>query len=152
MLLKNYRNILISIFVVVWLCAFHYESLRYFYLQPFFSRPLPKIRFLFPPVGWVMFYNVEDKAGYVQVYGVRNGVPQLIDPHEIIRTRFIGFDMVHRNVLSLVLMPQARKGFCAVLQRQFPEFEKFIIMDVEYPSLTRSRFEQVQVPAYQCPM
>ena len=150
MLSKNFRNIFISVLVVVWLGVFHYESVRHFYLQPFFHKSLPKLKFLFPPAGWIMFYNVDDRAGYAEVYGIRKGVGQLIDPHEIIRTRFIGFDMVHRNVLSTVLIPGVRKDFCTVLQKQFPEFENFVVTVVEYPSLTRSRFERYQTPVYQC--
>ncbi len=150
MIKKQMRNKVISIFVVVWILLFHYESLRYNYLQPFFQKPLPKLKFLFPPAGWIMFYNVDDRAAFALVYGIRNGVSQPIDPHEIIRTRFIGFDMVHRNVLSEALMPGARIGFCKSLERQFPEFEKFLINIVEYPSLTRSRFERTETPIYQC--
>ncbi len=149
---KKIRNIFISSFVVLWLCVFHYESLRHFYLQPFFLKPLPKLKFLFPPAGWIMFYSVDDVAVYTEVYGVRNGIAQFIDPHQIIKTRFVGFDMVHRNVLSTVLIPGVRKSFCEVLHKQFPEFEKFIITQIEYPSLMHSRFERYQVPVYQCPL
>lgn len=150
MILKNYRNIFISLFVVMWAGVFHYESLRHFYLQPYFRRTLPKIKFLYPPAGWIMFYQVNDRAVYAKVYGVRNGIPELIDPHEIIRTRFIGFDMVHRNVVSTVLNPAVRQDFCRVLKDRFSEFEEFIVTAVEYPSLTRSRFEHRQVPFYHC--
>ena len=150
MIFKNYRNILISLFVVVWVSVFHYESLRYFYLQPYFHRVLPKLKFLYPPAGWIMFYQVDDRAVYAKVYGIRNANTELIDPHEIIRTRFIGFDMVHRNVLSTVLMPSVRQDFCRVLKDRFPEFENFIVTAVEYPSLIRSRFEHVQTPVYEC--
>ncbi len=150
--MKNSRDIFISIFVVIWLLFFHYESTRVFYLQPLLKRTLPKIKFLFPPAGWIMFFNVDDRGGHVEIYGLRHGATQLINPHEIIRTRFIGFDMVHRNVLSQVLAPEVRPDFCRVLEKQFPEFEKFIVTVVEYPSLTRSRFEQYQAPVYQCPL
>lgn len=102
MILKKYRNVIVSIFVILWLGVFHYESLRHSYLQPFFRQALPKLKFLYPPAGWIMFYQVDDRAVYAKVYGIRNGNAQLIDPHEIIRTRFIGFDMVHRNVLSTI--------------------------------------------------
>ncbi len=150
MILKNYRNIIISLFVFVWVSVFHYESLRHFYLQPYFQRALPKLKFLYPPAGWIMFYHVDDRAVYAKVYGVRNGNTVLIDPHEIIRTRFIGFDMVHRNVLSVALIPSVRQDFCRALKDQFPEYEKFIVTAVEYPSLTSSRFEQIQAPFYHC--
>lgn len=145
------RNILISAFVIVWTVIFHYESVRYFYLQNYFQKPLPKMKFLFPPAGWIMFYNVGDRFTYTEVYGIRNGMLVPIDPHDIIKTRFIGFDMVHRNVLSTVLKPGARQSFCNVLQKQFPQFDKFIVTAVEYPSLTQSRYDRRQVPVYQCP-
>ena len=98
-----------------------------------------------------MFYNVGDRFTYTEVYGIRNGMLVPIDPHDIIKTRFIGFDMVHRNVLSTVLKPGARQSFCNVLQKQFPQFDKFIVTAVEYPSLTQSRYDRRQVPVYQCP-
>ena len=146
------RNILISVFVIVWLAAFNYESVRYFYLQPALKMQLPKVKFLFPPAGWIMFFNVDDRAGYAEVYGVKKGVSYPINAHDIIKSRFIGFDMVHRNVLSIVLEPQARAPFCASLQNRFPEFERFIVTVVEYPSLTKSRYERYQAPLYQCPL
>lgn len=148
---KKLRDILISIFVIVWLLIFHYESARYFYLQPFFAKPLPKMKFLFPPAGWIMFYNVGDRSVFAEVLGGKNGHWQSIDPHEIIRNRFVGFDMVHRNVLSEVLNPEFKKGFCASLQRQFPEFDGFMVTAIEYPSLTKSRLQRYQAPVYQCP-
>lgn len=147
----KFRNTLISVFVIVWLCVFHYESIRHFYLQPHFSKPLPKVPLLFPPAGWIMFYHVDDRSAYAQVYGVRNGVPQPIDPHEIVRTRFIGFDMVKRNVLSTMLHKDARQPFCRHLRGRFPEFERFVITAVEYPSLVKSRFDRREVIVYQCP-
>jgi hypothetical protein len=145
------RNITISIFVIVWLAIFNYESLRHFYLQPLVGKPLPKMKFLFPPAGWIMFYNVDDRAGYAEVYGFRNGTPVPIDPHDIVKTRFIGFDMVKRNVLSTVLIPEVRPAFCHSLQNRFPEFERFVVMAVEYPALNQSRYQRQQFPAYQCP-
>ncbi|MDO8580528.1 MAG: hypothetical protein Q7S13_03515, partial [Candidatus Omnitrophota bacterium] len=52
---KSVRNIFISLFVIVWLGIFHYESTRAFFLEPLFHRPLYKFKFLFPPAGWIMF-------------------------------------------------------------------------------------------------
>jgi len=145
------RNLFISIFVIIWLVIFNYESLRSFYLQPILKTRLPKLKFLFPPAGWIMFYNVDDRAGYAQVYGIKKGQPVPIDPHDIIKTRFIGFDMVQRNVLSTVLAPEVRKSFCASLHNQFPEFESFIVTVIQYPSLKASRYDRQEVPVYQCP-
>src|SRR5438309_486667 len=84
---KNIRNTLISIFIILWIIVFHYESIRYFYLNPIFKRSLPKMKFLFPPAGWIMFYNVDDSYGLVEVLGVKDNILQVIDPHDILRTR-----------------------------------------------------------------
>ena len=77
------------IFIILWLGIFHYESIRYTYLNPLFQRNFPKFKFLFPPAGWIMFYHIDDDFGYVEVYGVKRGESQLLDPHEIFRTRTI---------------------------------------------------------------
>lgn len=145
------RNVLISIFVVVWLAVFHYESVRQFYLQPFFKEPLPKTKFLFPPAGWIMFYQVGDRYTAAEVFGVRKGLIVPIDAHDIIKTRFIGFDMVQRGVLSSMLDKRIKPGFCRYLQKNFPEFDRFIITAIEYPALTRSRYERYQGEVYSCP-
>ena len=97
-----------------------------------------------------MFYNVDDRAGFAEVYGIKNGSPMLIDPHDIIKTRFIGFDMVKRNVLSTVLAQEARQPFCNSLKSRFPEFEDFVVTVVQYPSLNKSRYERQHIPVYQC--
>ena len=97
---KRVRNAFITCFVILWILIFHYESLRYFYLQPLLQRPLPQTKFLFPPAGWIMFYNVGDTSGNVEVYGVKDGQSQLIDPHDIFRTRTFGFDNIHRGILG----------------------------------------------------
>ncbi len=143
------RNTLISVFVVVWLCLFHYESTRYFYLQPFFRKPFPKVKFLFPPAGWIMFFNVDDGYSYAKVVGFKNDTHQLIDPHRIFRTRFIGFDDIHRNVLGVALNPDVKPDFCRFLKRKFPEFDHFSIVGVDYPSLTQSPYERRAV-VYEC--
>jgi hypothetical protein len=144
------RNIIISIFVICWLLLFHYESIRYFYLQPHFKQPLPKLKFLFPPAGWIMFFNVDDRYSYAEVYGIKNGIPQMINAHDIVKTRFIGFDMVQRNVLSTVLEPRLRPSFCGAMHQNFPEFDRFIVTIVQYPALTKSRYERQQAEVYQC--
>ena len=144
------RNRVISIFVVLWLAIFYYESTCYYYLQPFFNRALPRMKFLFPPAGWIMFYNVGDNFGYTQVYGVRDGKSQAIDPHDILQTRAIGYDNINRNALSTVVSPGISDTFCPFLKRKFPYFEKFLVTYVEYPYLTEKPFEKRQVLAYEC--
>ena len=145
------RNFLISVFVIVWVVVFHYESVRYFYLQPFFKRPLPKMRLLFPPAGWIMFFNVNDTEGFVEVYGVINGNVQRLDPHEIIRTRNIGYDNIHRNALSAVLSPEMARPFCGYMKRKFPYFDKIIVVAVQYPHLSKNPLERNQRIWYRCP-
>ena len=84
MLSLRARNIVITIFVIAWLLVFNYESIRYFYLNPFFGHQLPKVKFLFPPAGWVMFFNVGNGFGHAQVYGIKEGRTLALDPHEIL--------------------------------------------------------------------
>jgi hypothetical protein len=144
------RNKLISIFVVLWLAVFYYESACYYYLQPLFRRELPRMKFLFPPAGWIMFYNIGDKFGYAAVYGVKNGMPELIDPHQILETRAIGYDNINRNALITVLTPGEIPSFCPFLKRKFPYFEKFLVTYIEYPHLSEHPFEKLQTVAYTC--
>jgi hypothetical protein len=144
------RNTLISIFVIIWLVVFNYESTRHFYLEPWLGRPLPKLKFLFPPAGWIMFYNVGENYGYAQVYGVKNGQPQMIDPHQILQTRAIGYDNIHRNALVSVLSRGVEKPFCDYLHRKFPYFESFMVTYINHPSVTQRPFEQSQTLAYEC--
>ena len=68
------RNKLISVFVVLWLAVFYYESTCYYYLQPLFKRELPRLKFLFPPAGWIMFYNIGDNLGIRKFMALRMGI------------------------------------------------------------------------------
>jgi len=144
------RNKFITVFVIVWLAIFYYESTCVYYLQPLFKRELPRMKFLFPPAGWIMFYNIGDNFGYAEVYGVKDGNPQLIDPHQILQTRAIGYDNINRNALVSVLSPGMDQSFCPYLQRRFPYFDKFLVTDVEYPRLTEAPFERQQAVVYTC--
>jgi hypothetical protein len=144
------RNKVITVFVIIWLVLFNYESIRFFYLNPIFKRDLPKTKFLFPPAGWIMFYNVEEGYGYAEVYGVKNGQTQLIDPHQILRTRAIGYDNVHRNALVSVLSRDVGQKFCGFLFRRFPYFENFLVTYVHYPSVVKEPFQKLQTVAYEC--
>lgn len=147
---KTLRHVFISIFVVVWLSVFHYESLRAFYLNPLFGRALPKVKFLFPPAGWIMFYHVDDRFGFTEVYGVKGGIPRRIDPHDIFQTRTIMFDNTHRNVLSTVADERYAASFCRFLERKFPYFDNFFVTTVYYPHLSKERYEHIQQVKYAC--
>ena len=147
---KLWRNSLISVFVIVWTVVFHYESTRSFFLNPLFGRDLPQMKFLFPPAGWIMFYNVDDTFSSAEVYGVKDGQPQLIDPHQILTTRSIGYDNVHRNALSTVLYPNLKGEFCRYLHRKFPYFDNFWVTLVYWPSVTKTPFRRLQKIMYQC--
>jgi len=144
------RNKLISIFVIIWLAIFYYESTCVYYLEPLFKRELPRMKFLFPPAGWIMFYNIGDNFGYTEVYGVKDGNPQLIDPHQILRTRAIGYDNINRNALITVTSPGMSDSFCPFLKRRFPYFDKFLVTYVEYPQLIEQPLERTQTVVYEC--
>ena len=144
------RNICISIFVLVWLIVFHYESTRYFYLEPFFKQDLPKLKFLFPPAGWIMFFNVDESYGLAEVYGVKGGQKELIDPHRIFVTKAVGYDNIHRNVLSGVLSYGIQQRFCSFLWRKFPDYDYFMVVAAYYPSVIKKPGEKIYRPAYVC--
>lgn len=145
------RNCLISVFVVMWLLVFHYESLRAFYLNPLFKRELPKVKFLFPPAGWIMFYHVSPQASNVEIFGLdANRLPQLIDPHDILQTRPIGYDNIHRGALFAFADPGNQGRTCAFLRRKFGYFSGFLVTYVQYPDVSKKRHDQQRYVLYQC--
>ena len=147
---KQWRNRAITFFVVIWLLVFNYESVRHFYLEPALNQPLPKFKFLFPPAGWIMFYNVNDSFGYAEVYGMKGEQMQLLDPHHIIRTRTIGYDNIHRNILSAVSQKSLGPAFCRFLEMKFPDFDNFAVTTVWYPSLVKEPHHRLQQLVYVC--
>ncbi|OGX29416.1 MAG: hypothetical protein A2705_03770 [Omnitrophica WOR_2 bacterium RIFCSPHIGHO2_01_FULL_52_10] len=144
------RNTAISIFVVLWLFIFHYESTRHFYLSALAKRDLPKFKFLFPPAGWIMFFNVDETYSYVEVYGKMGESVHLIDPHDIFRTRTFGFDNIHRNILSNVGSGDHAAAFCRYLSWRLPSYEDFVVMAVYYPSLVKEPYRRRQEVLYRC--
>ncbi|HEX9781032.1 MAG TPA: hypothetical protein VGB20_07450 [bacterium] len=145
------RNILISAFVVVWTAVFQYETLRYKYLGPWLGRDLPKIRLLFPPAGWIMFYRIDPAYGMAEVYGVRpGGPPELLDPHAMFETRALGYDNIRRNVLVGVLTRDAAAPFCRYLHRKFPAYASFSVVYAEYPDLIGEPARVRRATAYRC--
>ncbi len=147
---RQLRNAWITIFVIVWTLAFHYESTRFFYLDPLFGTHLPKIKFLFPPAGWIMFYHVEDSFGTAEVYQIKNGRMEFIDPHKIFETKAVLYDNIHRNVLSSVIGWSQKKEFCRFLKRKFPGAEGFIVMVTYYPSVTQTPKKKLYRIEYIC--
>jgi len=152
---KTPRNIAISIFCILWLTLFHYESTRSFYLEPLFQKmggkSLPKTRFLFPPAGWIMFFSVDDQFGFREVYGVKGDKFIFIDPHDIIRTRTVGYDNIHRGILGSVAAPRRAHFFCKFLKYRFPDFEKFAVNLNYYPSFTKDPYNRLSKIEYMCP-
>jgi len=145
------RKTWISIFVIVWIALFHYETLRLTYLSPLVGRELPKLKFLYPPAGWIMFFNVDRSYGFAEVYGLRREEPELIDPHRIFETRFVWYDNIHRNVLISVLSAPDAPRFCRYLDRKFPEYDGFAVVYRVYPDLVNRPDETLAQVAYRCP-
>ena len=141
----------ISLFVIAWIGVFHYETLRLNYLSPVVGRQLPKLKFLYPPAGWIMFFNVGRSYGFAEVYGIQHGRLVLIDPHEIFATRFVWYDNIRRNVLISVLSGQAAPGFCRYLHRKFPQYEAFAVAYAAYPDVVNRPNETLRQLAYRCP-
>ena len=144
------RDLLISVFVVVWIAVFQYESLRLNYLAPLVGQELPKLKFLYPPAGWIMFFNIDRSYGFAQVYGIRQGKAVEIDPHAIFETRFVGYDNIRRNVLISVLSPSHGPSFCAYLHRKFPEYDGFAVVYSLYPDVVDHPDDIRSQLAYQC--
>jgi hypothetical protein len=164
------RNVLISTFVIIWTLVFQYETLRHFYLSPLAGRPLPKLPLLFPPAGWIMFFNVDLSYGFAEVYGVRGSEITLLDPHDILRTKAVLYDNIHRNVLVSVLdnsdLPWSQNPwrnpavdarlravndpFCRFLRRRFPRFERFGVVHAAYPGVVSTPERILRQALYTC--
>lgn len=147
---KTLRNAFITLFVIVWLVFFHYESIRYFYLNPISGKDLPKTKFLFPPAGWIMFFRVDDGYGFREVYGVKENKIQLIDPHDIFRTRTIGFDNIHRGILSSAASARQGADFCRYLSFRFPYFDNFVIQTTVLNNMTENSYDRNSRIEYKC--
>ncbi len=150
MISQKIRNIFITLFVIAYTLVFHYESTRHFYLNPLFKKELPKVKFLFPPAGWIMFYRVDKQYGFTEVYGIKDKQQQRIDPHEIFKVRTIGFDNIHRGVLGTVTYRQYAQSFCRHLRSTFDYFDEFLIVSHYYPDFIKEPFERRDFVQYRC--
>ena len=137
--------------MILWIAVFHYETLRLNYLSPLIGRELPKLKFLSPPAGWIMFFNVDRSYGFTEVYGLKHGQPSLIDPHEIFETRFVWYDNIHRNVLISVLSLHDAPRFCRYLRRKFPQYDGFTVVYAAHPDLANRPDEIQRQVMYRCP-
>ena len=155
------RSIPTTWFVICWILLFQYETLRANYLSPLFKRELPKFRLLFPPAGWIMFFNVDRSYGFAEVYGIpggprladhgsRGGEPVLLDPHDIFATKAVGYDNIRRNVLVTALSRDHAPVFCRFLRRKFPAYDSFVVVYAEYPDLINSPDRLLRQIAYRC--
>ena len=144
------RSIPITWFVICWTLLFQYETLRASYLSPLAGRPLPKTAFLFPPAGWIMFFNVDKSYGFAEVYGLRSLEAVLLDPHDIFATRAVGYDNIHRNVLIGVLSPHDAPAFCRYLHRKFSTYDGFAVVYAQYPDLIGTPERILRQIAYRC--
>jgi len=149
--MNQWRNRWITCFVILWCLAFHYESVRHFYLEPLVGKPLPKIKFLFPPAGWIMFYRVDPSYGYVRIFGYKESQSYEIDPHEIFRVRTIGYDNIHRGVIAAAASRHSQSAFCDHLHRRFEAMDSFRVVSTYYPNFVTSPYEQYHEILYSCP-
>jgi len=145
-----WRRRTITWFVICWTLLFHYETLRANYLSPLAGRELPKVQLLFPPAGWIMFFNVDPSYGFAEVYGIRGNERVLLDPHDILETKAVGYDNIHRNVLVGVLSREHAQPFCRFLRRKFPEYDEFFVVYAEYPDVVNMPDRVLRRVAYQC--
>ena len=146
----GWRHRIITAFVICWTLLFHYESLRASYLSPLVRRELPKVPLLFPPAGWIMFYNIDPSYGFAEVYGIRGKEPVKFDPHDIFATRAVGYDNIRRNVLIGVLTRGAAPSFCRYLRRKFPAYDSFAVLEAQYPNLIATPDRVLFQVVYRC--
>lgn len=148
------RNICISIFVIIWLLLFTYQTFRVNHLNPLIQRTfgitLPRVPLLFPPAGWIMFFNINPSYGFAEIYGIKDDRPVKLNPHDIFETRAIGYDNIHRNVMIGVLYPDRANPFCRYIRRKFPLYDTFAVVYGQYPDIIHmpDRFERQVV--YRC--
>ena len=145
------RHHVITAFVILWTLVFHYETLRLHYLSPLVGYQLPKVKFLFPPAGWIMFFSVEHSYGFAEVYGLRDKHPERLDPHAIFETTAVGYDNIHRNVLVSLLEPDVATSCCPFLARKFPAYPEFAVVYAVYPDVVAEPERVVRYLAYRCP-
>ena len=146
------RNTAISVFVVCWLLLFGYETFRAGYLDPLVGRRLPKFPLLFPPAGWIMFFDVDRTYGFSEVYALPRGgeEPVKLDPHDIFKTKGVGYDNIRRNVLVGVLYQDHAEDFCRYLRRQFPQHGAFAVVYSQYPDVVDEPDRVLSQVAYRC--
>ena len=140
----------ITVFVICWSLLFFYETFRASYLSPLAGRPLPKWPLLFPPAGWIMFFNVDRGYGFAEVYGLRNGQHEMIDPHQIFQTKAVGYDNIRRNIPVGVLSQEASQPFCRYLKWKFPGYDGFTVVYGQYPDIVSTPGRIMRYVAYRC--
>lgn len=146
----RWRHVMISLFVIGWLGVFHYESIRYYYLNPWFKKQLPKIQWLYPPAGWIMFFHIDKSYGFAQVYAQTGNQIRLIEPHEIFRTRAIMYDNIRRNALISILSPALQQKTCDYLKWRFEGVERFLVTYNQIPDVTQKPLVKLEALAYEC--
>ena len=149
MILKRH-NAAVNLFVVCWSLLFFYETFRTNYLSPLAGHRLPKFTLLFPPAGWIMFFNVDPGYGFAEVYGLRNGQHEMIDPHLIFHTKAVGYDNIRRNVLVSVLSQEAAEPFCHYLKWRLPRYEAFAVVYAQYSDTVNAPDQISRHVAYRC--
>lgn len=148
--MKRRRDLAITSFVTVWLLVFCYETCRFGVLSPLAGRALPKLPLLFPPAGWIMFFNVDRSYGFAEVYGVRGDRVERLDPQAIFSTRTVGYDNFHRNILVGVVSREEAPAFCGYLTRRFPDYHHFAVVYAQHPDVVQTPELVQRAISYQC--
>ena len=97
-----------------------------------------------------MFFNVDCGYGFAEVYGLRSGQHEMIDPHKIFQTKAVGYDNIRRNVAVGVLSQEAVGPFCRYLKWKFPAYEAFTVVYAQYPDIVNTPDQISRHVAYRC--
>ena len=149
------KNAAITAFVIAWALFFHYQTFRLWYLNPWFKQrfniELPRIPLLFPPAGWIMFYNIDPTYGFAEMYAREDRTMKVLDPHAIFETKAVGYDNIRRNVLIGVVYRDRAPDFCRYLGRKFPEMKEFAVVYAGYPDVVSQPERVERSLVYKCP-
>ena len=97
-----------------------------------------------------MFYHVDSAYGHRRVFGMKDDQVFEIDPHEIFRVRTIGYDNIHRGVISSAASERNKRAFCQHLYKRFENFDNFRILFTYYPNFITDPHLRYQQVLYSC--
>lgn len=98
-----------------------------------------------------MFYHIGTSAGFAEIHARDEHQTTVLDPHDILETKAIGYDNIHRNVLVGVLYKERASAFCRFLTYKFPQYQAFAVVYASYPNIITQPDRLERSLVYKCP-